>query len=197
VSVAPRRYPKRLGAWVATWLLGDTPLVSQRIRGISQRTFQRSLRISDTRFVLQPAGEHVRLVRQLPGLHPEARLGPCFLISSSEPGVAGLVNLRVNVQLPGAVQPPVLLEQQVLITDGPTMVAPGTLNAGDLHQVSGFELTMGKRTLGVLPLSPAPAASFTAEGGFRPPSEYEWTPAAEDEMNERLNRLLDTPNPGE
>src|SRR5262249_23273972 len=51
VSVIPRRYPRRLGTWVATWLLGDRALATQRVRGISQRHFQRSLRISDTRFV--------------------------------------------------------------------------------------------------------------------------------------------------
>ena len=33
-----------------------------------------------------------------------------------------------------------LLEEEVLITDGPTMFAPGTLDVADLNQVSGFEL---------------------------------------------------------
>jgi hypothetical protein len=197
ISVVPRRYPKRMGAWLATWLLGDRPLASQRIRGISQRHFQRSLRISDTRFVIQSGKNPVQLVRQMPPPGPDQRIGPCFLVSSGEPGMAGLVTLRIAAQFPGAVQPPVLLEQQVLITDGPTMVAPGTLDGPDLQQVTGFELSVGSRSLGLLPLSPAPSATFTTEGGFRPPTEYEWTAAADEEMTERLNRLLDTTNPGE
>jgi hypothetical protein len=103
----------------------------------------------------------------------------------------------VAAQVPGAVQPPLLLEQEVLITDGPTMVAPGTLDAADLHQVSGFELSVRGRALGVLSLCPAPAASFTGEGGFKPPHEFTWSAAAEEEMTERLNRLLEGRNKGE
>ena len=48
----------------------------------------------------------------------------------------------VRAQVPGSVQPPLLLEQDVLISDGPTLVAPGTLDVGDLTQVRGFELSV-------------------------------------------------------
>ena len=56
-----------------------------------------------------------------------------------------------NVDLIQKVQlvPPLLLEQEVLITDGPTMVAPGTLDVADLKQVSGFEIRSKRRVLGV------------------------------------------------
>ena len=124
-------------------------------------------------------------------------VGPCFLVSSSEPGMAGLCPVRVAAQVPGAVQPPLLQEQEVLITDGPTMVAPGTLDVADLAQVSGFELSVRGRTLGVLSLCPAPTATFTSEGGFKPPHDFTWTAAAEEEMTERLNRLLEGKGKGE
>jgi hypothetical protein len=192
VTVVPSRAPRRIGAWVATWLLGDKPLASQRVRGISQKAFQRSLRISDTRFVVQTGSGPVRLTRQLPGLDGDLRVGPCFLVSSGEPGMAGLCKLQVTAQVPGAVQAPLLLEQQALITDGPTMVAPGTLDPADLRQVSGFELQVGTQSLGTLSLCPAPSAAFTAEGGFRPPQDFNWSAAAEEEMTERLNRLLES-----
>jgi hypothetical protein len=191
VTVIPRRYPRRLGAWVATWLLGDRALASQRVRGISQRHFQRSLRISDTRFVVQGKPGAMRLTRQVPPLESAKRVGPCFLVRSDEPGMAGQCRLQVTAQVPGAIKPPLLLEQDVLITDGPTMVAPGTLDAGDLGQVSGFELSIRGQALGVLSLCPAPTAVFNSEGGFKPPHEYTWSAAAEEEMNERLNRLLE------
>ena len=198
VTVAPRRHPRRMGAWVATWLLGEHPLASQRVRAISQRHFQRSLRISDTRFVVQGAGsKEVRLVRQVPPANPSQRVGPCFLVSSREPGMAGVCRLQVAAQVPGAVQPPLLLEQDVLITDGPTMVAPGTLDASDLAQVSGFELTLRGQSLGMLSLCPAPTATFTSEGGFKPPHDFTWSAAAEEEMTERLNRLLEGRGKGE
>ena len=192
VTVAPRKYPRRLGTWTATWLLGGKPLATQRIRGISQKHFQRSLRISDTRFVLGTGTGQVRLARQIPPLEHSGRVGPCFLVSSGEPGMAGLCKLRITAQVPGAVSPPVLLDQEVLITDGPTPVAPGTLHSADLGQVTAFELSTRGHSLGVLSLCPAPTAAFTSEGGFRPPQEFTWSAAAEEEMTERLNRLLDT-----
>ena len=105
--------------------------------------------------------------------------------------MAGLCPLRVTAQVPGAVQPPVLLEQDVLVTDGPTMVVPGTLDPGDLEQVSGFDLTLKGRSLCLLPLCPAPAAAFNAEGGFKAPPDYSWSLAADEELNERLSRLLE------
>ena len=106
LAVMPRRHPRRIGAWTATWMLGDSPLGTQRVRAISQRHFQRSLRLSDTRFVVQAVGGPVRLTRQAPPLEGSARVGPCFLVSSSEPGMAGLCPMRMAAQVPGAVQPP-------------------------------------------------------------------------------------------
>ncbi len=191
ITVVPRKYPRHLGTWTATWRVGDRVLASQRVTGISQRHFERSLRISDSRFVLQSDKGEVQLARQVPPGERSGRVGPCFLIASSEAAMAGLCTLQVSAQVPGAVQPPLLLEQEVLITDGPTMVAPGTLDANDLEQVTGFEVTLKGKSLGLLPLCPAPSAAFNAEGGFKPPPEYTWSPAAEEEMLERLNRLLD------
>src|SRR5262249_13973762 len=111
LTVAPRKHPRRLGTWSATWLLGDRALASQRVRGIGRQHFLRSLRVSDTRFGLQGPEGGVALARQLPPAEKRGRVGPCFLVSSSEPGMAGLCPLRVTAQVPGAVQPPVLLEQ--------------------------------------------------------------------------------------
>ena len=103
VTVVPRRFPRRIGTWTATWLLGDRPLATPAHPGISQRHFQRSLRISDTRFVVQTADGPVRLARQVPPLERPDRVGPCFLVSSGEPGMAGLCPLQVRG--PGARAP--------------------------------------------------------------------------------------------
>ncbi len=194
VTIAPTRYPRRLGTWTATWYLGNRPLAMQRVRGISKAAFLRSLRISDTRFMLQEDSGRIRLTRQVTP-NRTGRIGPCFLVASNEPGMAAVCSLRIVAQVAGAMTPPLLLEQEMLITDGPTPVAPGTLDSGDLAQVSGFELSAGKRILGTLSMSPAPVATFTSEGGFKPPHEFTWSAAAEEEMVERLNRLFDQ-NPG-
>jgi hypothetical protein len=191
LTVVAPKHPRQQGTWTATWLLAGRTLATHRVRGVSPRTFYRSLRISDTRFVVQSAGGGVRLVRQVPQLDKTMQVGPCFLVSSSEPGMAGLCRCQVNALVPGSVLPPLLLQQDVLISDGPTMVVPGSLDAGDLQQVTGFELTVRGRSLGTLSLCPAPTASFTSEGAFKPPHEFTWSAAAEEEMTERLNRLLE------
>ena len=105
--------------------------------------------------------------------------------------MAGLCSLQVRMQVPGAVQSPLLIEEEVLITDGPTMFAPGTLETCDAGHVSAFELRAKGGLLGTLSLSPAPAAAFNAEGGFKSPNDFPWSVAAEDELNDRLTRLLE------
>jgi hypothetical protein len=217
VTVAPARHPRRLGTWTATWMIGEHVLARHKARGISQKAFQRSLRISDTRFVVQAPEGPFRLARQAPVPDGRTRVGPCFLVASSEPGMAGLCRPQVVALVGGAGPvlpatttrsgdvnreagpglPPLLLEQEVLVTDGPAMVAPGTLDAADLSQVSGFELRVAGHSLGLLPMCPVPAATFTAEGGFQAPPDYTWTSAAEEEMNDRLNRLLEGRPPPE
>jgi hypothetical protein len=189
LSAAPRKSPRKMGSWSVTWLVAGRPLAMQRVKAISLRTFQRSLRVSDTRFVVGTK-EGVELRRQVPPLAEARRVGPCFLVSSREPGMAGLCTLRVCAQVPGAEQAPTLLEQPTLITDGPTMFAPGTLDTSDLGQLAAFELRLKSHVLGVLSLCPVPAASFTAEGGFKPAGDFLWSGAADEELSERLGRLM-------
>jgi hypothetical protein len=191
VTVAPRRFPRRIGSWVVTWRLADLELASHRIRAISTRAFQRSLRVTDARFVLRWPKGNVTVARQVPPNEKPARVGPCFLVSSREPGMAGLCQLQVHAQVPGSVQPPLLFEGEALVTDGPKEFAPGTLDVADIAQLSAFELSLKGQPLGVLSLCPAPTANFTAEGGFKPPHDYAWSAAAEEELTDRLNRLLE------
>ena len=190
LAVAPQKFPRRVGTWQAVWVLEGQPLATQRVRAISKAKFHRSLRISETRYVVQTGAGEVSLTRQLPTRDGLVRVGPCFLVSSSEGGMAGLCKLQVRALVVGGIQSPLLQEQVVLITDGPTPLAPGTLDVSDLTQVTGFDLRVGTRSLGILPLAPAPAASFNGEGAFKPAMEYTWSAAADDELNERLARLM-------
>ncbi|HZU34395.1 MAG TPA: hypothetical protein VFA18_00725 [Gemmataceae bacterium] len=196
-TVVPRSFPRRIGAWTATWLVGDTVLATQHLRAISQRHFHRSLRVSDTRFVVMTKKNEVLLTRQLPPLHEVRWVRPCFLLSSREPGMAGLCKLQVRAQTAGGNSDPALaLQQEVLLTDGPTWFAPGTEDAAGLDAVTAFELRLKSETLGLLSLSPIPEAVFTGEGGFKPPGDFGWSVVADDELNDRLTRLLDR-KPGE
>lgn len=194
ITVVPRRFSRRMGTWNVTWFLGDHVLASQRIRAISQRAFRDSLQLTDTRFVIQHEKTGVSVARQVPPTKGQARIGPCFLVSSGEPGMAGVCKFLIRAQGSDAREAPTEMEQEVLITDGPTPVAPGTLDWSALEHISGFELLVKRRSLGVLTLAPAPTAAFTAEGGFRQVQDYSWNAGAEEELTERLNRLIDGPD---
>jgi len=191
VTVAPHRFPRRIGSWKVKWILGDRELETQSVRAISTKTFQRSLRVTDARFVLRWPKGNVTAARQVPPNEKPARVGPCFYVSSREPGMAGICRLQVHAQIPGSIQPPLLMEADALITDGPTEFAPGTLDVAELGQLAAFELSSKGQQLGALSLCPAPTATFTAEGGFKAPHDYAWSVAAEEELNDRLNRLVE------
>jgi hypothetical protein len=189
VTAVPGKVPRRAGAWSVSWRAGNRTLATQRVRGITSREFARSLRVCDTRFVAvsESAGAHLR--RQPPPLSEVRRLGPCFLVASREPGMAGYCSLQVHAQSAGT-EGVALLEERVLVTDGPTLFAPGTLEVAELGKLAGFELRHGGVALGTLSLCPVPTAVFTSEGGFKPPSDFAWSGAAEEELTDRLNRLL-------
>jgi hypothetical protein len=189
VSAVPRGFPRRIGAWTVTWKLGDLVLASQPLRAISHRHFQRSLRVGDTRFVAMTTKGEIVVGRQPPPLEELRWLRPCFLVSSAEPGMAGVCRLRIQAQTAGPALAPGPLEQEALITDGPSWFAPGTEDAAKLAHVSGFELLTKEQTLGVLSMSPVPAAAFNAEGGFKPAVSFAWSLAADEELHERLGRL--------
>ena len=84
----------------------------------------------------------------------------------------------------------------MLITDGPTPVAPGLIADVRAEARVGVRAAgEGPRAWACLPLSPVPTATFTAEGGYKPPPEFTWSAAAEDELSERLARLMGAPPP--
>lgn len=189
LTAVPPKLPRRAGGWAVEWKLNGRVVASQRVQGIVPRRFEQSLRVADTRFVAADKGGVVRVTRQPPPPAEVSRIGPCFLVASSEPGMAGVCRLAVHPTGAGSDRPP-LAEADVLVTDGPAVFAPGLVAAADLPGLTGFELRHLGRVLGTASLSPVPAAAVTAEGGFKPPPDFAWTPAADDELTDRLARLM-------
>jgi hypothetical protein len=190
VTAMPPKHPRRSGEWAVSWRVGDRELAAGRVRGIPARRFEQSLRVSDSRFVVADKTGVARLAKQVPPPGEFARLGPCFLVASSEPGMAGVCRLEVTAVSPGDAPPTPLMVQDVLVTDGPTVFAPGLVDAAELGKITSFEVRHRGRVLGVASLSPVPSAVLTAEGGFKPPPEFAWSNVAEDELSERLTRLM-------
>lgn len=191
VAVKPPKPLRYTGTWQITWRWGNHELCRHRCRIISQRAFCRSLRVSDTRFAVLDRQGRWSLHRQVPPIGTIQRLGPCFVLSSHELGAAGLCSLQVHALVPGAETPPLLFSQDFLVQDGLNLFVPGTVAAEDLMHMIGFELRLRDQRLCALPLSAVPTASFNNEGGFRPAPDFLWTSAADEELMERLTRLID------
>ena len=194
VAAVPPKHPRRVGNWTVAWTLGGREVASQRVQGIPAKRFESSLRVAETRFVVADKAGAVKVTKQPPAIGEWSRLGPCFLVASSEPGMAGVCRLQVYAMVPGETHPSLLMEQDVLVTDGPAVFAPGMVEVADLARVSGFELRHKGRVLGIASLSPVPTAALNAEGGFKAPADFTWSNAADDELSERLARLMNGGN---
>jgi hypothetical protein len=66
----------------------------------------------------------------------------------------------------------------------------GTVAARELARIKHFALVVGDVVLGNLPLLPALSAEFTAEGGFAPLDDFLWSAAADEQLKDRLGKLL-------
>lgn len=191
VQVILDRLGRRPQRWTLQWIIGDRILEHGLCQGVSLATFQRSLRILNERFLALDSQGRAAL-RALPTvLAGDDRLGPCFFLASSLPGMAAWARLEVGVQRPGSEGLTDKVEPRVLVQDVPTLVSPGTWAIPQLERASGFALHVQGHSLGLLSLRPAPHADFTSEGGFTAAPSFPWTQAEEEEMTERLNRLLE------
>lgn len=189
VAAACPRRPKGLGGWSVIWRAGGRDLATRRVEAISVRRFQDSIRVADARFVVEEKTGHRRIVRQAPAASTVDRFGPCFLVASQEHGAAGICRLTLFATTPGEGEPIPLASESVLVTDAPIAFVPGLFAAADLARVGAFELRLNDRVLGTASLSPVPPATLNAEGGFKPPPNFTWTTAAEEELLDRLGRL--------
>jgi hypothetical protein len=182
--------PGRIKEWDVCWTLDRNVLATRTIRGISAGEFDKSLRISTTRLRLEAASDVLPLARIAPqswaGI---SRVGPVFLVCSGIAGMAAAAKFSVRAVDRARTTLFEMPPFETLVTDGPTIVAPGTLAYDD--RVDAFELWCGKRRLGEIPLSPAPVATFTGEGGIAARrDDFAWSPQAEAQLQEKLDALL-------
>ena len=176
------------GEWAVSWLVNGEPKGTTLAEGVHIDRFHASLQVLDSRFLVVDHAGHTRIQHQLPPLHEVSLIGPHFLIQG-DPGIAGVC--RLTLYAVSADAPAVrLADQDMLLTDAAQSLLPKLIEPQRLARCTGFELRHRSRVLASLSLSPVPRASLTAEGGFKPPPEFAWTAAAEEELNERMQRLL-------
>jgi len=192
LSVALPLGPRGAGTSSVRWILGDRLLGHAEVCVISPATFQPSLYLAEGRFLSQ-GRQGAALFRHHPLADDDTNgLRPCFVIASRQPGVAALCALDVRVQFCDPNSRPVLANQDMLVTDKPSLFVPDLTAVADFRQVRTFELLSKGQLLGVLPLRPTPAAAFTSEGGFRSAGDFDWTPFSEEELFDRLEKLMAT-----
>lgn len=189
VILAAVSIPRKKGNWRLDWMLGQDCIASQDLLALSLPQFLAQLQVSNMQFLIESASGNRQLKTKLPRLVEKDRLGPCFSLMSGIPGAAGIVRLRVNALITKGKTPPLLAKEEHVITDGPTLVLPGTLDGAELEALAGFELRLGRKCLGTLLVHPAPQAQFDSEGSFQAVDAFAWDGRAEDELNERLSAL--------
>ena len=118
------------------------------------------------------------------------RVAPCFYVCSGEAGIAGLADLTLRLIFADGTDK-ALGCGAMLVTDGPLPFLPVTLARDELARVKHFTLETSAGRLGNLPLVPTPRARLHGGGGFAPLDDFLWSPAAEEQLHERLGKLLD------
>jgi hypothetical protein len=181
--------PHHVGGWWVSWLAGDRTLTTQRVHAIAADRFESGVRLLESRFAVIDSGGAVRTVKLPPSLVGAERVGPCFVLNGSEAGAAGVCRFEVMGISTGELYPVLWRDAEAVVTDGPSVFVPALFDASQLDRVSGFELRLNGRLLGVASLRPVPAALLNGEGGFTPPPEFTWSSAADDELADRLKRL--------
>jgi hypothetical protein len=193
LSISLPPWPHRPGLCSVRWMLGERLLAHAEIRVVSAAAFQQSLYLAEGRFLSQGKQGGPTLFRHhLLARDDTSGLRPCFLIASREPGMAGLGALEIRVQFRDPNRRPLVCKQEMLLTDRPSLCIPRTVPfLTDFQQIRSFELLSKGHLLGTLPVSPTPVAAFTGEGGFHAPADFDWTPFTEEELFDRLEKLME------
>lgn len=188
VSVAVPKAPLKHN-WTAAWVVAGRVLAQHALQPVQRAYLARTLQLVGVRYLVEATDGSMQAARALPSAKACRRLGPCFILVSTEPGLAGWGKFDVRfVEVGGASRSIGTFDW--LISDGPNPLAPGTLAGKDVEHGEAFELWCGTRCLGRLPLTAAPQATFTGEGAFQLAGEFAWSPAAEDQLQDRLGKLL-------
>jgi hypothetical protein len=195
LSVGLPGWPWPPGPWSVRWTAAGRWLGGSAACAVSPQEFRQSLYLIDGRYACERTDGQRAHSPYLPPREGVRRVGPCFRVASREPGVAGLCTLELRTRFIAPDRPGEVLRQEVLVSDGPSLFVPPLRSVEEFEQVASFDLYARGELLGSLAGCRRPVVHFTTEGGFREPADFDWTPVAEQELAERLRRLMDVPEP--
>jgi hypothetical protein len=188
-------WPGPPGPWSARWTAAGRWLAGSAACALSAQELRQSIYLIDGRYACERADGQRSYSSYLPPREGVRQVGPCFRLASREAGVAGLCTLELRTRFKDPARPPEVLRQEVLVSDGPSLFVPPLRGAEDFEQVASFDLYARGELLGSVAGCRRPVMRFTAEGGFHEPADFDWTPVTEQELAERLRRLMDVPEP--
>jgi hypothetical protein len=184
------------GPWSARWTADGRWLAGCAACAVSAQDFRQSLFVLDGRYVCERTNGQRSYSTYLPPREGVRRVGPCFRLVSREPGVAGLCTVELRTRFKDVGRPAEVLRQEVLVSDAPSLFVPPLRSAEEFEQVASFDLYVRGELLASVAGCRRPVLKFTGEGGFREPADFDWTPVTEQELSERLRRLMEGPEPG-
>jgi hypothetical protein len=186
-------WPGPPGPWSVRWTAAGRWLAGSAACAVSPQAFSQSLYLIDGRYVCERVDGQRTYSPYLPPREGVRRVGPCFRLASREPGVAGLCMLELRTRFKDHSRPAEVLRQEVLVSDGPSLFVPPLRGADEFEQVASFDLYARGELLGSVAGCRRPVMKFTAEGGFREPADFDWSPVTEQELAERLRLLMEAP----
>jgi hypothetical protein len=190
-SAMPPQWPLLSGPCAVRWIVKHRELAQASVQALTPVSFQRSLYLVESHYQYEDSYGVTITSHHLP-VHPERhRIRISFLVASREPGVAALCPLEVRMQLRDGSRRTLLLENEMLVTDGPTTCVTAPIAGEDFQQTRSFELLSQGRLLGVLSACHTPAATFTSEGGFHLSPDCEGVRFSEEELVDRLKKLME------
>jgi hypothetical protein len=195
LGATPPGAPREGEAWEVRWLVAGRCLAQSRLRALSLDEFQQSLDLVDARYAYRAATGPTAFRPHLPPRGTLRYVGPCFRLASADPGAAGVCPLALRIRFKDPARLPYVVRQDVLVTDGPSTFMPLLFTSQEFEQMTTFEVLIEGRPHGSLP-GCRPVLRFTGEGGFTDLTEFDWTPVAAEELQERLSRLMEVPQPG-
>jgi|GEM_PF-7051087 len=167
--------------------LDSRELYREEVHFVTPATIAESMVLVDMGFLIGRGADAIR-TRRFP-TDDSVEVAGWFRVRLRQRGAAWGAHALVSGSGENAADFPPFV-RPVALSETVAEIVGGTMRAEHYRGLHGLELTIGGRSLGVLPLSRTPQAVLDSEGGFADPRAFDWDANAEAEFQARLGRLL-------
>jgi len=181
VSTPLPRFTFREGTWTLRWLVRDCELARSELRVVSADSFRKSLYVA----LAEPCESSTLDFVDTPfhAKHPSLR------IASREPNIAAWCPLEAVIHFRDPTRMPQHLKTRLFITDLTCPAQGAEAIECNYQEVKEFDFFSDGYFVTSVDWHPSPTALFDSEGGYHAIDDFDWTPARDIELNDRLNQL--------